>query len=300
MQVRRLLRACLEKDPKQRLQSIGDWRLLLDEPPAAAAGVSARSRLWPAAAFSMALLAGVAGFGWLRGARQDEAPPIHFSVDLGPGADVRTRRPVILSPDGSRIAYSKAIGNRHTILVTRLLSETNLTTLPGTDDADDAFFSSDGQWIAFAGNNQLRKTPIHGGPVSTIVQEPYGITGASWQADGSILYAGTATGLLTLVPATGGTKKALHAPTDYAYERWPQFLPGGRDLLFTRVPALTDYGHGDIESMSLTTGKIQIIYRGGYHGRYVPSGHLCSRATKRFTPHPSTRNPSACPASRSR
>jgi serine/threonine protein kinase len=28
--VRRLLEACLQKDPKQRLQAIGDWRLLLD------------------------------------------------------------------------------------------------------------------------------------------------------------------------------------------------------------------------------------------------------------------------------
>src|SRR5271168_2051551 len=30
--VRRVLEACLQKDPKQRLQSIGDWRLLLEEP----------------------------------------------------------------------------------------------------------------------------------------------------------------------------------------------------------------------------------------------------------------------------
>jgi serine/threonine protein kinase len=29
VKVRRLLQACLEKDPKQRLQAIGDWRLLL-------------------------------------------------------------------------------------------------------------------------------------------------------------------------------------------------------------------------------------------------------------------------------
>src|ERR1700722_7730117 len=36
-QAQRLLRSCLEKDPKQRLQAIGDWRLLLDsEPPAEA------------------------------------------------------------------------------------------------------------------------------------------------------------------------------------------------------------------------------------------------------------------------
>src|SRR5450755_3320394 len=34
--VRRLLQSCLQKDPKQRLQAIGDWRLLLEDAPAVA------------------------------------------------------------------------------------------------------------------------------------------------------------------------------------------------------------------------------------------------------------------------
>src|SRR6202050_470302 len=42
VKVRRLLQACLQKDPKQRLQAIGDWRLLLEEPAATA---HSRSRL---------------------------------------------------------------------------------------------------------------------------------------------------------------------------------------------------------------------------------------------------------------
>lgn len=33
VQLRRLLRTCLQKDPKQRLHAIGDWRLLLDDAP---------------------------------------------------------------------------------------------------------------------------------------------------------------------------------------------------------------------------------------------------------------------------
>ena len=275
IEVRRLLRACLEKDPKLRLQSIGDWRLLLDEPPVPAAGPAApaRSRVWPAAAFGMALLAGIGGIAWWRGARPPEASPIHFSVNL-PDASVRNRRPVILSPDGRRIVYSKAVGNRNTILVTRLLSEDGVTTLPGTENAADIFFSFDGQWIGFTSNNELRKAPIRGGPVSTVTQEPYGITGASWQPDGHILYAGTATGLLTIVPAAGGAKKTIPKPVDYGFERWPQLLPGGQDILFTVVPALTDTANGDLGVVSLADGKTQTIHRGSYQGRYLPSGHL--------------------------
>ena len=33
VKVRRLLRSCLQKDPKQRLQAIGDWRLLIEDVP---------------------------------------------------------------------------------------------------------------------------------------------------------------------------------------------------------------------------------------------------------------------------
>jgi serine/threonine protein kinase/Tol biopolymer transport system component len=35
VKVRRLLRTCLQKDPKQRLQAIGDWRLLVEDAPVA-------------------------------------------------------------------------------------------------------------------------------------------------------------------------------------------------------------------------------------------------------------------------
>src|SRR5215469_6907088 len=53
-QVRRLLRSCLQKDPKQRLNDIGDALLLIDDPPkATVAAATETSRLrwiWPAVA----------------------------------------------------------------------------------------------------------------------------------------------------------------------------------------------------------------------------------------------------------
>src|SRR5215471_9736811 len=45
--VRRLLQSCLQKDPKQRLQAIGDWRLPLDEGPERAPTAKINP-LWPA------------------------------------------------------------------------------------------------------------------------------------------------------------------------------------------------------------------------------------------------------------
>src|SRR5580698_6985975 len=47
--VRRLLEACLQKDPKQRLQAIGDWRLLLDVQQVQVAAASRSHLRWIAA-----------------------------------------------------------------------------------------------------------------------------------------------------------------------------------------------------------------------------------------------------------
>ena len=53
--VRRLLQSCLQKDPKQRLQAIGDWRLLLEDAPQAAAAHIARTIALLAAGVSVLL-----------------------------------------------------------------------------------------------------------------------------------------------------------------------------------------------------------------------------------------------------
>jgi len=51
LKVRRLLRACLQKEPSNRLSSIGHWRLLLDEGPVVRAS---HSRLpWAVAALCL-------------------------------------------------------------------------------------------------------------------------------------------------------------------------------------------------------------------------------------------------------
>src|SRR5262245_53956590 len=55
--VRRLVRACLEKDPRKRLQAIGDWILLLDEEPLTVSTTASRSANigWAIAAVSVAV-----------------------------------------------------------------------------------------------------------------------------------------------------------------------------------------------------------------------------------------------------
>src|SRR5581483_11041601 len=89
----RLLRTCLEKDPKKRLQAIGDARLLLDEAPAQVRHQSKPSYApWMIAA-TMAIA--TAAMGWMayRGDRPAELKPlVNLEVDLGSDAYLISRQ----------------------------------------------------------------------------------------------------------------------------------------------------------------------------------------------------------------
>jgi eukaryotic-like serine/threonine-protein kinase len=68
-QVRRLLRSCLEKDPKKRLRDIGDALRLLDEPAEPQPALHKRRArwLWPCvAAVALLAAASLAVADWLR------------------------------------------------------------------------------------------------------------------------------------------------------------------------------------------------------------------------------------------
>ena len=58
--------------------------------------------------------------------------------------------------------------------------------------------------------------------------------------------------------------------------RWPQILPGGENVLFTGAVAASGaaFDSANIEVLSLRSGQVKIVQRGGYFGRYLPSGHL--------------------------
>src|SRR5580704_1213532 len=87
--IRNLIRRCLTKDPKQRLQAIGEARIVLEDPrpeePAAAVFSSKRAWLWPAvAAGLLGLSSGLAFIG--REYLREEPPGVfRYSFQLPEG-----------------------------------------------------------------------------------------------------------------------------------------------------------------------------------------------------------------------
>ena len=271
MQVRRLLKRCLEKDPRKRLRDIGDvWELLDSAEPSAAA----KSK-WPwliAATLAIALII-TGAFLW-RATRPLGHGLTRLNVDLGPDAVVGLSTTVAISPDGGRLVFPARGPYGKPQLAIRLLDQAQATLLPGSENGQDAFFSPDGQWVGFFADGKLRKISVQGGAPVTLCDAPFPL-GGSWGEGGNVIAALNNVSPLSRVPASGGTPQPLtKLAGGEVTHRWPQVLPGGQAVLFTAAQSILGLEDADIEVVSLKTGAMKIVQRGGYYGRYLPGGHL--------------------------
>jgi serine/threonine-protein kinase len=275
---RRLLRACLAKDPRQRLRNIGDALRLVDEgPPQAITATARRSSMpWIAAAGAFAAVALVGWWIAWRATRPVDHPLTRLSVDLGPNAMTGLNLTAAISPDGRRLVFPARGPDGKQQLATRLLDQAEPTLLPGTEGGRDPFFAPDGRYIGFVSGSQYKKIQMQGGASVTLgnVSSARGF-GASWGEDGTIIASLGNILPLSLIPAAGGEPKPLAklGPGELSH-RWPQILPGGSAVLFTASPSAASWENANIETVSLKTGQVTTVQRGGYYGRYLPGGYL--------------------------
>jgi Tol biopolymer transport system component/predicted Ser/Thr protein kinase len=278
-EVRRLLKKCLEKDPKKRLRDIGDVWELLEEPvaPLSAANQKAGRWVWPAVAVVLGVAAAAAGFEWWQATRSVEHTLVRLDVDLGPDVSLSINRRlggrgVIISPDGSRIVYLTSVaGGRK--LFTRRLDQPDATELPGTDGAGSPFFSPDGRWIGFLAEGKINKISVEGGAVVPLT----GIAGtggstAAW-GEAGIFFSRPLAGMIR-IPADGGSPTPVTELANGEFGHLlPQVLPGGKAVLFAAYPTPTADSAG-IEAVSLDGHGRKKLLPGGASPLYVASGHL--------------------------
>jgi Tol biopolymer transport system component len=266
----RLLKRCLKKDPKRRLRDIGDaWELLEDQPPAESLG---HSKLPWAVAAALAVISIVLGGLFWRVTRPVEHPLMRLSVDFGPDAVAGHFTTVVISPDGTRLVFPAKSPDGKEMLATRLLDETKPVLLSGTENGNDPFFSPDGKWIGFFSDGKMKKISVQGGAPVVLCDAP-NARGADWGEHGNIVAALDLRNALSRLPAEGGTPQPLTRREGSAVaHRWPQHLPGGEAVLFTLSSSGVAFENASIAAVSLKTGAIKILLRGGYFGRYLPTG----------------------------
>jgi len=263
--VRRLLEACLQKDPVRRLQAIGDRHFLLLEPER-----QRSSWLWPLIAGVTALGSAVLAWTLLREAPR---PLLSLRYQLSrPGNSGFTQ--FQLSPDGRYIAF---VGRSASVdrLCVRALDSLEDREFPGTDGATYPFWSPDSTHIAFFSQGRLKQAAIAGGPATNIAEAPDG-RGGAWGQDGSIVFAPGVTGTLVRVSASGGAATPLSLPragaADRDSPRFPAFLPDSDRFLYT-IEAKTREGEG--------------VYVGSLNGE-APVRILPDLSITRFVPSPAS------------
>ena len=244
---------------------------------------------WIAGAFALAFI--VAGLGWYSATRP--APPrplMRLNVEIAPDTPLARVDPgngiggnmLALSPDGARLALTLRGADGKARLHTRLLNQSQVVPLAGTEKAYAPFFSPAGDWIGFFADGKLKKIAVEGGAAVTLCDAPFGV-GGSWGDDGNIIAALNNTGVLSRVPSAGGTPVPVTKLTSgEATHRWPQVVPGSQAVLFTVAAQIgAGYDDANIDVISLETGERKTIQRGGFYPRYLAdatgsngTGHL--------------------------
>jgi serine/threonine-protein kinase len=233
LKARRLLRLCLEKDAKQRLQAIGDWRLLMDEAPRETA-VAAPSKLpWAVvAALSLIAIASLVYALW-SGPAAVERTAIRLTIPLPAGQEI-TSYPAI-TRDGRTVAYVAQQGTEDSQLYLRDLNSFEARVVTGSNGAKQPFFSPDGKWVAFFAQGKLQKAEVAGGAPVSLADAAYPF-GGTWSEDNNIIYSASLGSGLLRVPGGGGKPEILTKPDGaaqgYAHV-FPQALPGRKNLFFT-------------------------------------------------------------------
>ena len=286
--LRQVLRACLRKDPKQRIGDMQDVRLAMEgtfETTVSARAETPTLQFWqkplPAmlAALGLIIVAGLAVWSASGPADAPQASTKRFALDIGPtnviGAAWVHAMPA-LSPDGTLLAYAAHLaGTDAPYLYLRSLDElAEPQRLAPTEDwVWWPFFSPDGESVGFfdTGLQELKRVSVRGGP-PTLLDDRVG-GGGTWLPDGWIITSQRSKDggvILYRIPETGGTPEPL--TTLEAEERahvYPHALPGGEHVLFTRVPDTPR-----VAVLSLETGERDIVVENGYDARYVATGHL--------------------------
>jgi serine/threonine-protein kinase len=291
--LRRMLRRCLAKDPRQRLSDAGAARLELseslepphpDERPGATAALEkpppAKRTVLPWAVAAVAVL--VALGSWILGTDGattggqllNLAIPLPAGVKLDDGQSSN----LAVSPDGRYLVFAGGAedGNR---LYLRKMNSAAIAAIPGTDNAINPFFSPDSRWIAFFADGKMKKVQIDGGTPVTICDSLGAPRGASWGADDKIVFPRHFDSALMWVPGTGGKPEPLTTLDEGRQERthrWPQVVPGHDVVLYTVATRDSPeyYDDARIDALRLSTGERKTVFEGASAAWYTPTGHL--------------------------
>jgi serine/threonine-protein kinase len=279
--LRLMLERCCEKKARDRYQAIADARVdvqhvLADPGGGLLAGASGARPVpprhllpWLAAAVLLTAIV-VAAVAWVLrpSASRIEGRLTHVLPQGQTFTD--GRHPLLaVAPDGSAFVY---VADRRLYL--RRLEELAAHPIRGTEGMiSTPFFSPDGRSVGYwdSGDEGLKRVDIGGG-TPVVLDRATIVRGASWGADGTILYA-TQDGIWS-VRADGGEPRRI-IPITEGLVHGPQMLPDGHSVLFTRLLYRrgASWTGAEVVVWDLQNGAQNVVIA-GEDARYVPTGHI--------------------------
>jgi serine/threonine-protein kinase len=277
--VRTYVRRCLQKNPRQRLDSAQAMRLALEgafDTAASSAPVALPPplplwrRMLPIA-FTVVVCALIGAAAW-RLRPEPPPPPVTRSAFLlreGQTWSGLDQGVLAVSPDGARLVY---VANGR--LYGRSLSELEATPIPGSEGATGPVFSPDGQSLAFFAADAIKRMPIAGGAAVTLCPVTTRSGDITWGPDG-IVFAQAGVGILRVSPS-GGTPEVLVRLKEDEAANATQILPGGTHMLFsvTNREGRDRWDFANVVVQALATQTRSVVVEGAHSARYLSTGHL--------------------------
>src|SRR6202140_643588 len=278
LQLDRVVRKCLAKEPDERWQTASDlcgelkWiaeggsHVTIPAPLVARRKIRERL-LWAISALAV-LVAAVTSSLFYFSSRATEPETLRFSV---PPPDTSQPQQFALSPDGHRLVFTARDSSGREFLWVRPLDVLTAQPLSGTEGASEPFWSPDSRFIGFFAQGKLRKISVSGGGPETICDAESG-RGGTWNQEGVILFGPDAPRGLYRVSYAGGktTPVTTLDSTKESSHRYPQFLPDGRHFVYFvmsgRAPGIV--------AGSLDSKQTRHIVDTAFAGRYLPPGYL--------------------------
>ena len=295
--IQQLIRRCLDKEPRQRLQSIGEARILIENvvegrdvavishgprsgilDGGEAAKPNSVPRIIAAVAAAVLLVAG--GFGlanYLHRGAPHSLPPVRFTIMPPPSTSLSSlaQRTLSISDDGFRIAIAASSADGPHLYL-RELNSASATLVPGSDGATNPAFSPDGKWLVFFAGGKLKKMSLDGGTPFALADaiDPQGIC---WAADHNIYYAPSLTSPILRVSESGGTPQPVTKLRADKGERGhiaPHVLPGEKALLFTALAAGDNVDDGALIAQKLGSDDRSPVVAKGFDAHFFAPNHL--------------------------
>jgi eukaryotic-like serine/threonine-protein kinase len=244
----RVVKKCLAKDPDERWQSASDLASELrwiasgtQSGSATAIPVSGKPRqrtLIPWLVVAIALtLAGFVGTRLYFQRPPLLAPRARWVIEPPEKSTYHAvgqeGGPVVVSPDGKRLAFVAVDASGKQQLWVRPLDTLQAAPVTGTEGGYFPFWSADGGSLGFFSDRQLKRVSLDNGRVVPVCDVHLG-RGGSWSDQGIILFTPDTVGGLYQVPAAGGTPAAVtHVDLSrHDNHRWPYFLPDAKHFLY--------------------------------------------------------------------